>query len=129
MNVEKISVAIDKNLLRRLENEANRIGTNRSRIVQQALTDYLGENAPHNAEVIGILNLVYDEDAGNEIISIQHRFESEVISSMHIHVNDKICMEAVAVKGRRADLEQLAKALSGAKGVKKVKLSVSLEVQ
>ncbi|AEB94390.1 MAG: CopG family ribbon-helix-helix protein [Metallosphaera sp.] len=128
MNVEKISVALNKRTLKRLEDRAKLEGVSRSRLVEIALVDYLDEFSDDNSNVLGILNLVYDDTAGNEIIATEHQFESLIISTLHIHVDDKNCMEAVALRGRRADLENLVKSLTQIHGVKKAKLMISLEV-
>lgn len=119
MNVEKISVALDKNTLARLQNKAESEGISRSKLVTMAVNEYLDELTGQNVEVIGILNIVYDEEAGEVTNSIEHQFEDSIISTLHVHVNEKLCMEAIAVKGKRSKLEELAKKLSSVKGVKK----------
>ncbi|MCG3108613.1 putative nickel-responsive regulator [Metallosphaera sp. J1] len=128
MNVEKISVALDKETLRRLQMRAKSEGVSRSRLIQMAVSEYLAEFTGKDEEVFGILNLVYEEDGSEEITSVEHQYEATIISTLHVHVNERLCMEAIAVKGKRYELENLARRLSAIGKVKKAKLLISLEV-
>ena len=121
---EKISISIPKELSERLERylEEKRI-SDRSKIIQIALRNYLDENEDGENFVYGIINLVYDENADN-VTEFQHEHEDKIVSVLHIHVG-KECIEAVAVKGKKKDLVELSSKLSQLKGVKKVRLIVS----
>jgi len=122
---EKISVSIPKELSKRLERylEGKRI-SDRSKIIQIALRNYLDENEDSENFVYGIINLVYDEDNANEINEFQHEHEDKIISVLHVHIGEE-CIEAIAVKGKKKDLVELSSKLSQLKGVKKARLIVS----
>ncbi|MDT7875186.1 MAG: CopG family ribbon-helix-helix protein [Sulfolobaceae archaeon] len=125
MNVEKFSVSIPKDLYDRLEKfmSENQI-SDRSKIIQIALRDFLDENEKDNRMVLGIINVVYDEKQSEEVLKFQHEYEDFILSVLHVH-RGKICVEAIAVKGIKSDLLNLTNKLSSLKGVKKAKLIIS----
>lgn len=128
MNVEKISVSIPKELYERLEKYMQSNGiSDRSKILQTALRDFLDENEKDQTYVIGIVNLVYDYASTDKVTTIQHEYEDKIISVLHLHKGEK-CVEAIAVKGMKSELVDLVSKLTSVKGVSKVKLIVS-EVQ
>ncbi|BDC19595.1 CopG family ribbon-helix-helix protein [Acidianus sp. HS-5] len=123
MNVEKISVSIPKDVMEQLDEfMKNSSSLDRSKIFQIAIKNFLDENSPEDIEVVGILNIVYNDEVTDEITKLQHEKLSSIISTLHIHLNEKECMEAIAVKGKKSDLVKLVSSLSQIKGVKKAKL-------
>ncbi len=123
MNVEKISVSIPKDVMEKLDEFMKASSyLDRSKIFQIAIKNFLDENSPDDVEVFGILNIVYDDEVTDNITKLQHERLSSIISTLHIHLNEKECMEAIAVKGKKSDLVKLTSSLSQIKGVKKAKL-------
>lgn len=123
MSSEKISISIPRDLLNQLEvYMENSPIRDRSKVFQIALRNFLDENSPTDDNVVGILNIVFDDDSTEEITKAQHQKLVDIISTLHIHLNEKECMEAIAVKGKKKDLVELALTLSQIRGVKKVKL-------
>ncbi|MCI2414338.1 MAG: CopG family ribbon-helix-helix protein [Candidatus Aramenus sp.] len=131
MNVEKLSVSLPKELVQELNKfmEKNAIG-DRSKIFQIALRNFLDENEKDNAVVYGIINVVYDEhEASWDFLELQHEYLDKIISTMHLHLNERDCMEAIAVRGTRSELVNLNSKLSQIRGVKKSRLLISYEVR
>ncbi len=127
MNVEKISISLPKELYRELEDylRAKNI-YDRSRIFQIALKNYLDENKEDNDHVYGIINIVYDHElASDSLTAIQHDYSGYIISSLHIHINERICVEAIAVRGEKSKLVELVNRLSESKGILKARLLIS----
>ena len=125
MNVEKISISIPKDLYERLEKYMKSSGvSDRSKIMQTALRDFLDENEKDQTFVIGIINVVYEAESTAKVTEVQHEFEDKIISVLHVHRGEK-CIEAIAVKGIKSDLVDLVNKLASVKGVNKVKLIVS----
>lgn len=123
MNSEKISISIPKDLLEQLENFiTNSSIRDRSKIFQIALRNFLDENLPSEDNVVGILSIFYNDEFTEDITKLQHRKLISIVSTLHIHLNEKECMEAIAVKGKKKDIVDLALALSQIRGIKKVKL-------
>ncbi|ARM76239.1 CopG family ribbon-helix-helix protein [Acidianus manzaensis] len=123
MSAEKISVSIPRDLLEQLEKFMKKSSVmDRSKIFQIALRNFLDENLSEDKEVTGIINIIYNEDSTGDITKVQHEKLISIISTLHIHLNEKECMEAIAVKGKKKELIDLALILSQIRGVKKVKL-------
>ncbi|MCY0874178.1 MAG: CopG family ribbon-helix-helix protein [Acidianus infernus] len=123
MNVEKISVSIPKDIMEQLDKFMKTSSSlDRSKIFQIAIKNFLDENSLEDVDVVGIINIVYDDEVTDEITKLQHEKLSSIISTLHIHLNEGECMEAIAVKGKKSDLVKLTSSLSQIKGVKKAKL-------
>jgi CopG family nickel-responsive transcriptional regulator len=72
------------------------------------------------AEVIGTLTLVYDHHAGDlssRLTELQHRFHQAVVSTLHVHFDERNCLEVLVVRGRNAEVRQISDALIGTRGV------------
>ena len=52
---------------------------------------------------------------------IQHHFAHVIFSTMHIHLSERDCLEAIAVKGNVAEIRKLSDELSAERGVKILK--------
>ncbi|AWR94737.1 CopG family ribbon-helix-helix protein [Acidianus brierleyi] len=129
MNVEKISVSLPKDLVQELENfMKSNLASDRSKIFQIALRNYLDENEQDTKIVYGIINVVYDERMATEdFLTLQHENLDKIISTLHIHINERDCMEAIAVRGTKSDLVTLNSRLSQLRGIKKSRLLISYE--
>ncbi|BDB97305.1 MAG: CopG family ribbon-helix-helix protein [Saccharolobus sp.] len=127
MNVEKISISLPKDLYKELEDFINSRGIgDRSKVLQIALRNYLDENRGGNELVYGVINLVYDHELASEFLTeVQHEYNSYIISTLHIHANERICIEAIAVKGEKSKLVELTNKLSQARGILKARLLIS----
>ncbi|AOL15819.1 nickel-responsive regulator [Sulfolobus sp. A20] len=127
MNVEKISISLPKELYRELEDFMRTKNIyDRSRIFQIALKNYLDENKEDNDQVYGIINIVYDHElASDSLTGIQHDYNEYIISSLHVHINERVCVEAIAVRGEKSKLVELVNRLSESKGILKARLLIS----
>ena len=71
-------------------------------------------------EVAGAITLVYDhhkKDLVNRLTDLQHDVHDLIISTQHIHLDHDHCLEIIAVRGRAAEVRQLADSLRSVKGV------------
>ncbi len=100
----------------------------RSKAIQDAVRLFVSERKwlkqEENLEQTGIILMVYDHDVrGLEsgLTEIQHEHSSLVTSTLHIHIGERDCLEAIAVKGKAADLRHLGDELATKKGVKILK--------
>jgi CopG family nickel-responsive transcriptional regulator len=72
-------------------------------------------------EALGTITLMYDHhvrELPQLLTEIQHEFNMQIISSMHVHLDDHNCLEVLAVKGQPPVLQHLADHLISIKGVK-----------
>ena len=61
---------------------------------------------------------------GHHLIGAQHEHANVIYSSMHVHLSERDCLEAIAVKGEAQKIKKLAQELKAKRGVKQVKLSI-----
>jgi CopG family nickel-responsive transcriptional regulator len=129
--VTRFSVSLPPQLVHDFDDSWKNTGyENRSKAAHDAFRTFITENKwklEGREEIVGTLTLLYYIDKPgllNHIVEAQHKFESVVLSSMHLHLTKNKCMEIVAVKGTAADVKNLSQELMTKKGVKQLKLTV-----
>jgi len=83
-----------------------------------------------SSEQNGMMIMVYDHETRgleSDLTEIQHQHHEIVTSSMHIHISDSDCLEAIAVKGKVSSIRKLSDELATRKGVKILKTVVATE--
>jgi len=86
------------------------------------------EWADAEAETVGTITLVYDHhthDLDERLVDIQHHQHDLVISSMHVHLTARMCLEVLAVRGKAKAIQALADKLIATKGVRHGKLTAT----
>ena len=76
-------------------------------------------------EVMGALALLYSNDARgitSKPLAIQHERNENIVSTMHIHMDEHNRMEAIAIKGLPQEVTEVSDRLISYKGVKHGKL-------
>ena len=126
--IVRVGVTFPPELLKEFDEIINKIGYNsRSKAIQDAVRLYLSDKKwlkKEKADQRGILVMVYDHDTkGLEqtLTETQHHNSSIISSTMHIHINDQDCLEAIAVKGKASEIRHLSNELTTKKGVKILK--------
>ena len=126
--IVRVGVTFPPELLKDFDEVAAKMGyENRSKAVQDAVRTFVSEKQTlykTKGEQAGIILMLYDHDVRgleNALTHTQHRYADVIYSSMHIHLSEKECLEAIAVKGNAADIRSLSSELSARKGVKTVK--------
>ena len=74
-----------------------------------------------------MLSILYDHTAKGleeKLTHIQHRFSDIIRSTMHVHLDEKDCLQAIAVKGDTVEIRKLLQSLLTNKGVKQAKLGI-----
>jgi CopG family nickel-responsive transcriptional regulator len=125
--IVRTSVSLPKDLIRALDNFVKTTKSDRSKIIQQAIRNFL--SIPHGEEdlVAGSLMIVYThEEHGleEEITDIQHEFISLIISNLHIHLDKKRCMLTIFVRGEFKEVQRMIDRIVGRRGVLMVKDSL-----
>jgi CopG family nickel-responsive transcriptional regulator len=102
----------------------------RSKAIQDAVSSFITEQRLLRKEQgtkAGVLVMVYDHDVKgleDDLIESQHHHRNIINSVLHVHLSDKECLEAVAVKGEAEDIRKLAQELATRKGVKQVRSTI-----
>jgi CopG family transcriptional regulator, nickel-responsive regulator len=131
MELERVSLAIERDLLRRFDRllARRRLG-NRSEAVRDLIRRRLVEEANEGGrgEAVASLTLVYDHaqrELSDRLVASGHHSHARVLSTMHVHLDERMCLEVMALRGKPADLRQFADHLIGLKGVKHGQLVLS----
>ncbi len=130
--VVRIGVTFPPELLKDFDQIINKMGyESRSKAIQDAVRLYVSERKwlqqEPNTEQTGVILMVYDHDVhGLEsgLTEVQHHHSNMITSTLHIHISEEDCLEAIAVKGKAADLRHLSDELATKRGVKILKTVV-----
>jgi len=122
--VVRFGVSMDAALLKQFDQLSRRRGyTTRSEAIRDLIRAELVRvdwQAGRGSQM-GVLTLVYDHhqaDVQHKLTHIQHDHPELIITSLHIHLNERDCLEVVILKGQSVQLHQLAENLRSLKGVK-----------
>jgi CopG family nickel-responsive transcriptional regulator len=77
---------------------------------------------------VASLTLVYDHEQrelSDRLTASGHHHKARVLSSMHVHLDERMCLEVMALRGTPAELAHFADHLIGLKGVKHGQLVTS----
>jgi len=127
----RVSVTFPPDLLKDFDEVIQKMGyENRSKAVQDAVRLFISERKWLQEEKglqAGVLMLLYDHEVRgleDTLTDIQHKYANIISSTMHIHLTERNCLEAVAVKGDASDIRKLSDELSSKRGVKLLKTMI-----
>jgi len=119
----RFSVSIDEDLVTAFDADASRRGYgSRSEAIRDAIRARLVEREwEAGEEVAGVITLLYDPHRpglAEDLTHEQHHALGLVISTTHVHLDERNCLECIAVKGDAHALSALADRLASRTGVK-----------
>jgi CopG family nickel-responsive transcriptional regulator len=125
----RVGVYIPKDLAEKLLEIMKDMGIDTlSRIVQESIRLFIAEHSWRiGGEVVGAIGVLYDHEVSNvdeELTDIQHRFLSIVISSMHVHLDERNCLLMIIVRGSSDTIKKFVSSIEKIKGVKLVRLTL-----
>ena len=129
--LSRIGVAIDSELLERFDRLiAQRKYTNRSEafrdLIRADLVDDVAQQP--SSRIVGTITLLYDHHVrllSEKLTSLQHEHHSSILSSLHVHLDHDNCLEVIVLRGKAAEIREIAHRLIAAKGVKHGELTVT----
>jgi len=124
----RFSVAIGGELLQKFDeyrethrypnrSEAVR-GLMRAALIQEVITS-------DESDAMGVVTLVYDHHAGRiseRLTELQHMHVEMVVTTTHVHLDAKRCLEVILLRGQTKIIRELADGLIGTKGVESGRL-------
>ncbi len=129
--IVRVSVTFPPELLKEFDETIQQTGyENRSKAVQDAIRLFISERKWLREEKglqAGVLMLLYDHEVkGLEetLTHVQHHYAEIISSTMHIHLTERDCLEAIAVKGDAGEIRKLSDELSSKRGVKLLKTMI-----
>ena len=121
----RFSVAMPEELLMRFDALVARRGVakNRSEMVRDLVREALIEEETNivGTEVMGTITIVFDHHAGDvqdTLNSLQHSYLGLIISTTHVHLDERNCLEVIILRGEAFEVKDVADRILGTKGVK-----------
>src|SRR4030042_4113897 len=105
-NIKRFGVSIESDLIEKFDtyikskNYNNRSEALRDLIRKELVDEQWGQTDKNSA---GAIVLVYDHhkrELVDNLINIQHNYHKIIISTQHIHLDHRICLEIIVVKGK-----------------------------
>ncbi len=128
MAKKRFGVSIDKNLIKELSLFLEKHGyKSRSHLIEELLTGWIRERKweKEKEEVYGVLITVYEHEKrelSKKLLEKGHTHTNEIISTLHIHIDEKNCLEISVLKGKPARIRKLSDEIVATKGIKYGKL-------
>lgn len=95
-------------------------------LIREAMVEQEWQTGKENS--CAALCLVYDHhahDLAHKLTHAQHEAVSEIISTLHVHLDHNNCFEIVVMRGRPRQLQELADRMISTRGVKYGRLMIA----
>jgi CopG family nickel-responsive transcriptional regulator len=119
----RISISLESALLEAFDRSITAKGyPTRSEAIRDLIRDRLIREAAEDAtgEQVAVVTLVYDHHARElaaRLIDKQHHHHELVVSSLHVHLGERHCLEVSVLRGAAAEVRHLGEELLSTKGV------------
>lgn len=129
--VQRISISLPDAVYRELDEMIEERGIeSRSKLITELITQAVTEHQEDKGDQImaGTITLIYDEAKGpllQRLAEIEREHLDEVISSLHVQLEQNHRMEAILVQGPASKLKRIADRLVGCKGVRTGRLTLT----
>lgn len=131
VKIVRVGVTFPPDLLEELDETIEKMGyDSRSKAIQDAVRSFITEYqwlSEQRGTKVGVLVMAYDhevEGLEDALTDTQHKYSHVVCSSMHVHLSERNCLEAIVVKGDADEIRKLAQELAAKRGVKQVKSTI-----
>ena len=121
--VSRIGVSLEPALLGQLDLYLEQKGyTNRSQGIRDIVrARFIQEDWERgDRSTVATVNLVYDHhkrELMERLATAQHEHLDNIVSSLHVHLDEQHCLEVLVLRGRGRDLRVLGEKLIATKGV------------
>lgn len=132
--LERIGVSLDTELLSMFDELIGKRGyQSRSEALRDLVRRELSEERLGDPKAKGVaaVFLVYDHHSTkltDKLISLQHSHSLaaslQVISSMHVHLDEHDCLEVIVIRGQVGEINKVAESILSMKGVKLGRLNI-----
>ena len=126
--IVRVGVTFPPELLKDFDEITDKMGyESRSKAIQDAVRLFVSERKwlkEQDSSQTGVLLMVYNHDVRGlerELTESQHEHHEIVTATMHIHLGENDCLEAIAVKGKGSEIRHLSNELATRRGVKILK--------
>jgi len=128
--ISRVGVSLETDLLREFDDLIVHKGfASRSDAVREMIHSALSERrlSRRAARAVAGIFLIYDHHApglGARLTRMQHSRFYQVLACTHIHLDRHNCLEAIILRGKAAEIQDLADQLSSVKGVRFSRVSL-----
>ena len=132
--LERIGVSLDKDLLSKFDDLIGKRGyQSRSEALRDLVRRELSEERLGDPKAKGVaaVFLVYDHHSTkltDKLIGLQHSHSRasslQVISSLHVHLDEHDCLEVIVIRGQVGEINKVAESILSMKGVKLGRLNI-----
>ncbi|MCW4019217.1 MAG: nickel-responsive transcriptional regulator NikR [Candidatus Bathyarchaeota archaeon] len=131
--ITRVGVTFPPELLKDFDAIITKMGyESRSKAIQDSVRLFVSERKwlqeEADTEQTGIILMVYDHvvrGLESGLTDVQHHHSDVVTSTLHIHIGERDCLEAIAVKGKASEIRHVSDELATKKGVKILKTVVA----
>jgi len=132
--LERIGVSLNKELLSKFDKLISEQGyQSRSEALRDLVRRQLSEERLQNpqAKAVAAVFIVYNHHSTKltkSLIDLQHTHMTsatlQVISSLHVHLDEHDCLEVIVLRGRVSEINHVAERILSMKGVKLGRVNV-----
>jgi len=129
--IKRFGISIEKDLLEVFDKIIEEKGYNsRSEAIRDIIRDYIVREKWNikKEKVVGSISLVYEHDVyglADKLTDIQHHYHDVIISTLHVHFDEKNCLEVILVRGKVEKIKKLYDELSSLKWVRHTNISIT----
>lgn len=122
--LKRFGVSLKEDLLNKFDLLLAEEGySSRSEAIRDLIRDALvrREWINEETEIAGVTTLVYNHhelELAQKLTDVQHRNYGLIIASLHAHLDEHNCLEAVMLKGKAREVQRIADSLISTRGVK-----------
>ncbi len=122
-NIERIGISMNKKLLADFDKFiAKKDYQSRSEAIRDLIREQLSCEQITNPkeQAVAVVALVYDHHATElikKLTHLQHSHLLQTISSLHIHLDARNCMEIIVLRGQLGEINSTAEKILSQKGV------------
>ncbi len=119
----RFGVAMEESLLREFDKYIRRKGyRNRSEAIRDMARNAMVQEAweQEKGEVIAAVAIVYDHEKrglADRLTDLQHHAVPMIVSTLHVHLDERHCLEVIVLRGKASSVRKLANNLLAIKGV------------
>ena len=122
-DLTRVSISLEESLLAVFDKNIESKGyANRSEAIRDLIRDKLVRDqlADAKGEVVGVVTLVFDHHARElaaKLIDKQHHHHDLVVSTLHVHLGERHCLEVTILRGQSKKVKHLGEDLLATRGV------------
>ncbi|RLI06127.1 nickel-responsive transcriptional regulator NikR [Candidatus Bathyarchaeota archaeon] len=118
-----ISLALPEKLLEELDQLSNLCGyTSRSEVIRDSIRNFISKyrwTSMPEGNFIATLMFIYEKERVNInlLTKLEHKFDDIIITNIHMHIEQKNCLEILILKGSGERIKELTSKISSIRNI------------